>query len=494
MNFKIENNYISIINYPTLAKHFEKMATKGWLINKIYLGNLFIYKRITPKNLDFAITPYIVETQYSRKSKSELEEFRSVCESVGWNYAAKTTNFHIYYKEKGIEALSLQTDTEEEFKILESIGKKHLSALYFQIAMFLFLFWFNLQQLLTGVDGFKDAFPQLFFVLIPFFILSSIIEIYHFKKFFKHNSTQISLGEDITFSRFNFRFNKFTFLLTSLILVIFIIHLLYGVLFLENTILLYGVIPPLLVFISFFLYRIFVKPSRMPMKSKKRELIFILVLATIIPVLFFSFLTMNLINGKNEDNSIISEDYKVISINDFTIEEVSEGEDLIRQSSLLVPVSYVYYSHSDKPYRNITTEYSKALTEDLAITLVNRYKNQAEIPIEWNRQEIEYFLKEGIYKESLFKRDAKISEEEFNTLRKGDLKNAVETAVRKMKDLAIIKDHENLWDLDEVYFLNVNKSEIVLRQGKEVIFIEASDLNFADSEVIEIAKKKLDLN
>ena len=330
MNFKIENNYISIINYPTLAKHFEKMAAKGWLIHKIYFGNFFIYKKITPEDLDFTITPYVVETQYSRKTKSELIEFQSVCESVGWNYATKTASLHIYFKMKGSSALSLQTDAEEEFKTLENLGKKYLTALYVQVPMFLIIYWYILRQLLTGVNGFKDTFPQLFSVLTPFLMLSFIIEIYEFKKFFKINREKISLGEGIQFSQSNFYLNKLTFLLTDLILIVFIIYFTYGILFLENRFLLFGIAPPLLIIVSFFFYRLFIKPSKLTMKSKKRGFILILVLATLIPIVFLSFLTMNLIARLDDHDSPNIEGYNVVSINDFKIDTVIEDGDLMR--------------------------------------------------------------------------------------------------------------------------------------------------------------------
>ncbi|NLB19664.1 MAG: DUF2812 domain-containing protein [Clostridium sp.] len=496
MNFKIENNYISIINYPTLAKHFEKMAAKGWLIHKIYFGNFFIYKKITPEDLDFTITPYVVETQYSRKTKSELIEFQRVCESVGWNYATKTASLHIYFKMKGSSALSLQTDAEEEFKTLENLGKKYLTALYVQVPMFLIIYWYILRQLLTGVNGFKDAFPQLFSVLTPFLMLSFIIEIYEFKKFFKINREKISLGEGIQFSQSNFYLNKLTFLLTDLILIVFIIYFTYGILFLENRFLLFGIAPPLLIIVSFFFYRLFIKPSKLTMKSKKRGFILILVLATLIPIVFLSFLTMNLIARLDDHDSPNIEGYNVVSINDFKIDTVIEDGDLMRQASILVPVSYTYYSYSNESYESISTEYSKALTEDLAITLVKRYKTQAETSIDskYNRKDIRIYLEEDIYHESTFNDKAGIDEDEFNTLKSDQITTAIETTISKMKEIGIKKAPDNLWGLDEAYFLNHSKSEIVLRQGKEVIFIDTTDLNFTDPEVIEIVKKELGFN
>ncbi|MFY9612720.1 MAG: DUF2812 domain-containing protein, partial [Tissierellaceae bacterium] len=109
MNFKIENSYVNITNYPYIERHFEKMAARGWLISKIISGNLFLYKRIEPEELDFSISPYEVETAYTRKTKDELEEFQTVCEYVGWNFATKSYDLHVYYKEKDSEVVPLHT-------------------------------------------------------------------------------------------------------------------------------------------------------------------------------------------------------------------------------------------------------------------------------------------------------------------------------------------------------------------------------------------------
>ena len=43
MNFKITIRYLNIINYPYLEKYLEDMASKGWLLDKIILGSVFIF-------------------------------------------------------------------------------------------------------------------------------------------------------------------------------------------------------------------------------------------------------------------------------------------------------------------------------------------------------------------------------------------------------------------------------------------------------------------
>ena len=110
MDFKIENRVLDITNYPSVERHLENMANDGWLLTKIVFQNIFIYKRAKPEKLEFSISPYEVETMLTRKSKKELEEFQSVCESVGWDYATTSGDFHIYFKQKDAEAIEIETD------------------------------------------------------------------------------------------------------------------------------------------------------------------------------------------------------------------------------------------------------------------------------------------------------------------------------------------------------------------------------------------------
>lgn len=494
MNFKIENNYIHITNYPTIEKHFEELASKGWLINRIIASNIFIYKKIKPEALDFSISPYEIETEYTRKTKSELAEFQSVCESVGWNYATKSFNLHIYYKEKGSEALDIQTDEEEEFRIIETIGKRYLRGLYIQIPLFLFLCWSIMRQLLTGVDGMKDSLPQLLSVLMPITLLMLVIETFNINRFLKKNRNNMEIGESIEYSKSNFYINRVTFTATYILLFIFILYMLYGIIFLKNTFLLIAMIPISITLIIGVLYRIIIKPSKMTTKSKKKSFVATLVLSTIIPIILFGFVFINGLNRLNDGDIPNIEGYKVLSVNDFQNSTVAEDGDLRIQASILLPTSYRYYSHSNQIYERTNTEYSKALTEDLAKILVKRYVKLAEIQINRDRKELEIYFEEDIYNEFLLGEKAGMSLEDLNSLKDQDIKDAVETTIGRIKERAITKDGGGLWNADEAYFLNYNKTEIILRQGKEVFYIDATEKDFSDPEIIKVVKHKLGLN
>lgn len=491
MNFKIENNYLHITNYPNIEKHFEEMASKGWLINKVIASNIFIYRKIEPEDLDFSISPYEVETEFTRKTKSELAEFQSVCESVGWNYATKSYDLHIYYKEKGSEALDIQTDEEEEFRSLEKIGKKYTRGLYMQIPMFLLLSWFTLKDLFTTTRGMKDGLGQLLGPMLLITVIMFALELFHVKRFLKLNKENIEMGESIKYSNIKFYYNRFAFTATSIFLFIFALYMIYGALVLNNKFMLIGLIPVLISVLIGVFYRVIVKPSKMPLGSKKVGLGLTLGLTFIIPIVVLGFFIRNIIGGFDDGKKPNIEGYKVLSINDFVDSDVDEDGNLRREASILIPQSYEYYGYSRALLESIKTEYSRALTEGIASKLVKRYKKEAEDFLD-RYSDVDIYIKENIYYEYLFEK-AGITLEEFNTLREKDIKSATKEVNNRLKERAITKDDGNLWNVDEAYFLNYNNREIVIRQGKEVFYLEAMDADFSDPEIIRIVKEKLGL-
>jgi len=490
MNFKIENNFLDITNYPSIERHLEKMASKGWLIKRIIQGNIFIYKRIRPEILDFSITPYEIETSFTKKSKEEVEEFNSVCKSVGWNYATKSYDLHIYFKEHGTEAMDIQTDEEEEFKTLEFIGKKHIKSYYILIPFLLFVSWLALGRLFTSVSAMKDGIAQIAVPLIPAGIILSILSLINIRRFLKINRKNMELGKSIEYSDSKFYFTRIVFSLIDIALIIGIIYIFYVTMFLKNKFMLVGLIPVLIGTIVGVIYRIFIKPAKITLKYKKIGFVASLVVSAIFSIIVFGSSIMNIINGDNHKNNQIIDGYKVLSINDFRNETLEDDGELIEQTSILIPKSYEYYSYC-KGYGSVRTEYSKVLTERLANNLVDRYRRQAENALtgRYSRQ-IELYLEEGVFDDYLLSKG--LTKEDLSSLEGKEIKDATRAAHNIINERSIVEDIENLWELDEVYFLNYEKTEIVIRNGKEVFYLEG--LDFSDDEIIKIVKDKLNLS
>ncbi|NLY86581.1 MAG: DUF2812 domain-containing protein, partial [Tissierellia bacterium] len=433
--------------------------------------------------------PYEIETLFTKKSREELEEFNSVCESVGWNYATKSYDLHVYFKEHGVEAMDIQTDEEEEFRTLEFIGKKHIRSYYVLIPFLLFVSWFVLGSLFTSIPAIKNGLIQIVTPLIPAGIILLIIHLFNIKRFLKINRKNIELGKSLEFSDSKFYITRTIFAITSIILFLGIIHFLYVAIFLKNKFMLIGLIPTLIGIIGATIYRIYIKPAKMKLKHKKIGFIVILVASTVLSIVLFVGVILNIAIRDDNKHSQNIDSYKVLSINDFISDTLEEEGEIIELASILIPKSYDYYSYS-RGFGSIRTEYSKALTEEIASNLVDRYRSQAENKlIRRNSRRLELYFEEGIFDDYLLR--SGLTKEDLSNLEGKELKEAIKAANNMINEKSIVEDIENLWNLDEVYFLNIEKDEIVIRNGKEVFYLEG--LDFSDKEIIKIIKDKLNL-
>ena len=483
MNFKITIRYLNIINYPYLEKYLEDMASKGWLLDKIILGSVFIFKKTEPRELEFSISPYEVETIFTRKTKQELEEFETVCEAVGWNYCTKSGDLFIYFKEKGSDALDIHTDEEEEFKLLETIGKKQIKNFYFQVFFLIIIMFLNLSNI-DNIFFMKTGLLQIIYPFIPMALVLSIVDRIHMGHFLKVNRENIELGREIEYSDSKFYFTRLFFTIFFLSLFLLFIYVFYTSIFLKNKIIFRAFLPVIIAFIIGQLYRIFVKPSRYSKEDKKKVLFIVMVVAAILSITIGILNTNNLIDQVNIPDR---DKYKVLLNDDFSEKTLDNEGTLLENTSILIPRSYEYISRSSigNGIELLKTDYSKALTKSIAHKLVNLYKDEAKNSIE----SIYYDELEYRYEEDEYSPYMRLTREEFDELKEKDLKFAIDESIKIITERNITKADNILWNVDEAYFLRDDKTKIILRKGKEVFVL--SGKNFDDNEVVKITKEKL---
>lgn len=511
MAYKIEIGTLGITNYPIIAKHFKDMAAKGWLIDKIISDNFFIYKNIKPEELDFSITPYETEKIFARKSKEELEEFKTVCQRVGWNYAAKTKDFHIYFKARGEEAVDLETDDEEELSSLEEIANKQFRVIYFLIPLFALFLFRILQDISIGFYTFKEIFNpvqilksgliQLSILLLPIFIISFVKKIYRNNKFIKKNKENIELGKSIKYSNSKFYLEKIEIVLSIVLILFAVIQIIYSLIITKDNSVYRFLIPYAIANILVLIFNKTIKPAKKSFDYK----VFSFIAAGILAV------TISVVIGRGFDDEIESQgkintsNLAIITPEDINLKGVKELEKFSKDFSIFIPKSYQYSTFTEDG-KYMETDYTKALTQPIAEYIVKKYRdNQEEYVKSMYKEEVRYAIEKDDYNAN-FQRDAEtpenlieevdleqygLTEEEFNKLDKKDPKLALEEAMKIMEAKNIIEGNKNLWNADEVYFLSNNKDKIVIRQGKEVFMLEGPD--FSDQKVIQIVKEKLEL-
>lgn len=465
MNYKIDYNFLEISNTPSIEYYLEKRAREGWLIERIYLGSIFIFKKIEAAELEFSIQPYVLENDE-------------------WNYVTESYDLHIFYKEYKGEALSHELEAKEEFEIIETIGQKRIQGNWLQIILFLIMAWFNLGGIYTSPDFLKDGAAQLILPFILTGLAASIWGVIHMKRFLKMNRENIDAGKGIEYSDSMFLVPSTTFFFASILFVLFLLHFLFLGIISKS----YVPFIFILVILSLFMfgkaYRFWKQMGKTTEEQKKMRWAGATV-AVLIGLTFFSVYA----DSRTSKNPNL-EEYKVLTADTFEEDQLEQDGSLWHDFSLVIPKSYKYYYISTED-EYVETEYSKTIMKDFAKDLTKRYIDQKKI--DYNNlyvDEIKLYFEEGTFDEYLT--NIGINEGDLIRLKGLPQKEAEKTTYQIIEERSITKANTDLWNVDEAYFLSYMKDEILLRRGKEVFYLSGKD--FTDTTVINKTMKKLALD
>lgn len=464
MNYKIDYNFLEITNSPSIEYYFEKRAREGWLIHQIYLGSIFIFKKIEPIELDFSIKPYPLE-------------------SDAWHYVMESYDLHIYYKKYKAEVAPLKIEPEEEFEILEAIGKKRMQGNAMQALLFFVVAWFNVGGIYTSPDFLKDGVVQLILPLMLVGLTIAIWGIIHVRRFLKTNRENIAAGKAIEYSDSMFLVPSTTFFLGTILLVASILHFLYLGIVARSFIpfiFLLGFISVLILERVLYFWK---QKDRTSEVQKNMISSGAVLLGLLVIIGFGVYKEIGL--SKNPD----LKEYKVLTVDTFPEGELEMEGTLSHNMSLIIPKSYEYYYISDQS-EYVMTEYSRSLVTDLAKDLVVRYLDEKKKETsDFYLDDIKLYFEEDIFNDRLA--IAGISEGDLIRLKNLQQKDAEETALQLIKERSISEADANAWNADDVHFLSYNKNEILIRKGNEVFYLLGKD--FTDPDVIRRTKDKLEL-
>ena len=139
-NTRYEYNFYSFYDHTGMERHFEKMAAKGWLIEK--LGYFWRYRRIEPQALRFSVVYYPEASEFDPMKPSEGElTFYDFCAQAGWIKAASRAQMNIFYNENA-DAVPIETDAALQVETLHrSMKKEQLIAWFLMLALALWIFF-----------------------------------------------------------------------------------------------------------------------------------------------------------------------------------------------------------------------------------------------------------------------------------------------------------------------------------------------------------------
>ena len=98
-NRKRRVELLSFYDHVGISRHLEKMAAKGWMLEKITnLG--WVYRRIEPKQLHFTVSYYSQASEFDPEPTEDQKTFYDFCAHTGWQLACSSAQLQIFYNER----------------------------------------------------------------------------------------------------------------------------------------------------------------------------------------------------------------------------------------------------------------------------------------------------------------------------------------------------------------------------------------------------------
>ncbi len=138
----------SFFNYDGLCRHLEKMAAKGWLIDKVTnLG--WIYRKVEPMKVTFAISYYPKASEFDPEPTEGQKRFIEFCEHTGWKLACTSAQAQMFYNEQE-NPTPIETEPALEVEAIHaSVKKSYLPAQF----MLMLIGLMQVGMLISGILG-----------------------------------------------------------------------------------------------------------------------------------------------------------------------------------------------------------------------------------------------------------------------------------------------------------------------------------------------------
>ena len=113
---------LSFFDHTGISGHLEKMAAKGWMIEKI-VNTGWIYRRIEPKKIHFAVSYFPKASEFDPEPSEEQKMFHDFCAHTGWQLACTSAQLQIFYNERE-NPIPIETDPGLELQAIHASAKK----------------------------------------------------------------------------------------------------------------------------------------------------------------------------------------------------------------------------------------------------------------------------------------------------------------------------------------------------------------------------------
>ena len=133
-NTKRELNLYSFYDHTGIARHLEKMAAEGWLLERISTGSgIWRYRKAAPQALRYAVTYFPAASDFDAAPGQGQQAFMDLCAEAGWQFVAQSAQMQIFCNASA-DAVALDTEPSVQVDNIHRAMKAN-----FLIAQCLFL-------------------------------------------------------------------------------------------------------------------------------------------------------------------------------------------------------------------------------------------------------------------------------------------------------------------------------------------------------------------
>ncbi|MBP3587767.1 MAG: DUF2812 domain-containing protein [Clostridia bacterium] len=149
MDHKYRLELFAFYDHTGIAKHLERMAAKGWLLEEMG-AYYWTYRRIEPQNIKFAVTYYPESSILRGLSEQELL-LQDYCEAAGWKLVTRWSQMQVYCTD-ALDPVPLETDAALQVaNINETAWRSHLRGHWIGFGAMLFLGLFVMMLTTEGI-------------------------------------------------------------------------------------------------------------------------------------------------------------------------------------------------------------------------------------------------------------------------------------------------------------------------------------------------------
>lgn len=149
MDHKYRLELFAFYDHTGIAKHLERMAAKGWLLEEMG-AYYWTYRRIEPQNIKFAVTYYPESSILRGLSEQELL-LQDYCEAAGWKLVTRWSQMQVYCTD-ALDPVPLETDAVLQIEnINETAWRSHLRGHWIGFGAMLFLGLFVMMLTTDGI-------------------------------------------------------------------------------------------------------------------------------------------------------------------------------------------------------------------------------------------------------------------------------------------------------------------------------------------------------